>query len=121
MRAELRGIIEGMKLAWNSGIRKLRIQSDSRAAVELLSNLGCSNNQHASLIDQFLELSRRDWQVSIHHVYREANYATDCLANQGQGLDLGVHVFNFPDVSLQYWLRFHLFGSCTSRSIFNNT
>ncbi|CAN1331261.1 hypothetical protein LINPERPRIM_LOCUS35256 [Linum perenne] len=38
MRVELRGIVEGMKLAWNKGIKKLRIQSDSKAAVEMLSN-----------------------------------------------------------------------------------
>ncbi|CAN1744334.1 Putative ribonuclease H protein At1g65750, partial [Linum perenne] len=30
MRAELRGIVEGTKLAWNKGIRNLRIQSDSK-------------------------------------------------------------------------------------------
>ncbi|CAN1295022.1 Putative ribonuclease H protein At1g65750 [Linum perenne] len=44
MRAELRGIIEGMKLAWDKGIRKLSIQSDSRAAVQMLSNRNISNN-----------------------------------------------------------------------------
>ncbi|CAN1148633.1 Putative ribonuclease H protein At1g65750, partial [Linum perenne] len=120
MRAELRGIVEGMKLAWSLGIRKLCVQSDSKAAVQLLSNEGPSLCQHASLLQQFAELASRDWQVSLHHVYREANYAADCLANQGQSLDLGVHVFYSPDVSLQYWLRFDLYGVCTPRLISNN-
>ncbi|CAN1152978.1 hypothetical protein LINPERHAP2_LOCUS19090 [Linum perenne] len=73
MRAELRGIVGGMKLAWNTDIRKLCIQSDSKAAVQMVSNLGSTNNQHASLIEQFSELSSRDWQVSIYHIYHEAN------------------------------------------------
>ncbi|CAN1835861.1 Putative ribonuclease H protein At1g65750 [Linum perenne] len=54
MRAELRGIIEGMRLAWSMGIRKLRIQTDSKAAVEMLSKFNTQNNQHASLIEQFV-------------------------------------------------------------------
>ncbi|CAN1768790.1 Putative ribonuclease H protein At1g65750 [Linum perenne] len=101
MRSELRAIVEGMKLAWSKGIRRLRIQTDSKAAVAMLSKPFSVNNQHASLIEQFSELSTRDWQVSIHHIYREANCAAH-LANLGHSLDLGVHVFEFPDVSLQY-------------------
>ncbi|CAN1852510.1 Putative ribonuclease H protein At1g65750 [Linum perenne] len=121
MRSELRAIVEGMKLAWTKGIRRLRIQTDSKAAVAMLSQPYNGNNQHASLIAQFYDLSSRDWQVSIHHIYREANYAADHLANLGHSLDLGIHVFEFPVVSLQYWLRFDLVGSCTSRLIFNTT
>ncbi|CAN1304300.1 Putative ribonuclease H protein At1g65750 [Linum perenne] len=53
MRAELRSIIEGTKLAWDIGIRKLSIQSDSEAAVRLLTSPGNDNNHHSSLILQF--------------------------------------------------------------------
>ncbi|CAN1141595.1 hypothetical protein LINPERHAP1_LOCUS29456 [Linum perenne] len=35
-RAEIHGIIKGMKTAWNLGIRKLVIQTDSRCAVQIL-------------------------------------------------------------------------------------
>ncbi|CAN1163124.1 Putative ribonuclease H protein At1g65750 [Linum perenne] len=69
MRAELRGIVEGMKLAWERGVRKLLIQTDSREAVDLLSSLENRNNQHAILIKQVAELSSRDWVVSIQHIY----------------------------------------------------
>ncbi|CAN1176340.1 Putative ribonuclease H protein At1g65750 [Linum perenne] len=121
MRSELRAIVEGMKLAWSKDIRRLRIQTDSKAAVTMLSKPYSVNNQHASLIEQFSELSSRNWQVSIHQIYREANCAADHLANLGHSLDLGVHLFEFPNVSLQYWLRFDLAGSCTPRLILNTT
>ncbi|CAN1121685.1 Putative ribonuclease H protein At1g65750, partial [Linum perenne] len=121
MRAELRGIFEGMKLAWSKSIKKLRIQSDSKAAVEMLSDRSFQNNQHASLIEQFSDLCSREWQVSIHHIYREANFAADFLANLGHNFDFGFHVFDVLDVALQYWLRFDLVGSCTNRSVLNNT
>ncbi|CAN1148459.1 hypothetical protein LINPERPRIM_LOCUS38102 [Linum perenne] len=44
MRAELRGIVEGMKLAWEKGIHKLLIHTDSLAAVEMLFNFDVRNN-----------------------------------------------------------------------------
>ncbi|CAN1163084.1 Putative ribonuclease H protein At1g65750 [Linum perenne] len=121
MRSELRAIVEGMKLAWNKGVRRLRIQTDSKAAVAMLSKPYNANSQHAGFIEQFSELSSQDWEISIHHIYREANCAADHLANRGHSLGLGIHVFEFPDVSLQYWLRFDLVGSCTPRMIFNTT
>ncbi|CAN1743013.1 Putative ribonuclease H protein At1g65750 [Linum perenne] len=121
MRAEIRGIVEGMRLAWESGIRKLSIQTDSRAAVALLTAVDDRPHRHASLVQQFHELRMRDWEVKIHHIYREANYAADYMANLGQSLDLGIHVSLNPDNSLLYWLRYDLIGVCEPRAIFNNT
>ncbi|CAN1268255.1 Putative ribonuclease H protein At1g65750 [Linum perenne] len=99
MRAELRSIVEGIKLAWDQGIWKLRIHSDSKAAVEMLSKQSCDNNQHANLIEQFAELSSREREISLHHIYREANFAEDYLANLGHSLNLGIHFLDVPDVS----------------------
>ncbi|CAN1343203.1 Putative ribonuclease H protein At1g65750 [Linum perenne] len=120
MRAEIRGIVEGMKWAWNKGIRKLRIQSDSKAAVDMLSNRRVSVGQHSNLVEQFFELSSRPWEVSIHHIYREANYAADYLASFGHSLCYGIHVLDAPDRSLLYWRNFDVVGSCTTRLIPNN-
>ncbi|CAN1254624.1 Putative ribonuclease H protein At1g65750 [Linum perenne] len=119
MRAELRGIVEGMKLAWDLGIRKLMIQTDSKAAADMLSVPGNSTSRHASLLQQFSELLSREWCVSVHHIFREANFAADYLANLGQSLPLGVHVLDVPDFSLADWLRFDSVGGCTSRLINN--
>ncbi|CAN1137163.1 Putative ribonuclease H protein At1g65750, partial [Linum perenne] len=119
MRAELRGIVEGMRLAWDRGIRKLCIQSDSKAAVSILSKVDDLDHRHASLVEQFQALKNRDWEVSIHHIFREANNAADYLAKMGHDLTLGTHVFLYPDSSLLYWLNFDRFGSCLLRN-FNN-
>ncbi|CAN1124799.1 Putative ribonuclease H protein At1g65750, partial [Linum perenne] len=110
MRAELRGIIEGMNLAWEKGIRKLCIQTDSKAAVDILTCAENHLNRHTSLVQQFQGLKARNWVVQIHHIYREANFAADYMANLGQSLELGAHVFQFPNSSLLYWLRYDLIG-----------
>ncbi|CAN1766303.1 Putative ribonuclease H protein At1g65750 [Linum perenne] len=106
MRAEIRGIVEGMRLAWERGIRKLSIQTDSRAAVALLTAGDDRRHRHASLVQQFHELRMRDWDVKIHHIYREANYAADYMANLGQSLDFGVHVSDNPGWLLKRSLNF---------------
>ncbi|CAN1148460.1 hypothetical protein LINPERPRIM_LOCUS38102 [Linum perenne] len=100
MRAELRGIVEGMKLAWEKGIHKLLIHTDSLAAVEMLFNF--------------------DDYFDPPHLPR-SNSAVDYLANLGHSLGLGVHVFDVPDVSLSNRLRFDLFGGCIYHFILNNT
>ncbi|CAN1759332.1 Putative ribonuclease H protein At1g65750 [Linum perenne] len=50
MRAELRGILDGMRMAWDRGIRKLCIQTDSRAAVAILENDDLHGHRHSSLV-----------------------------------------------------------------------
>ncbi|CAN1347206.1 hypothetical protein LINPERPRIM_LOCUS41016 [Linum perenne] len=48
MRAELQGIIEGMRLTWDKDIRKLCIQTDSKAAISLIRDVGNLEHRHAS-------------------------------------------------------------------------
>ncbi|CAN1135050.1 Putative ribonuclease H protein At1g65750 [Linum perenne] len=120
MRVELRSIVEGTKRAWNIGIRNLRIQSDSEAAVRMLTSPGFSSNQHDYLIQQFVELSSQDWRISVEHIYCKANFAADYMANLGHSLDLGIHFFDSLNVVIQHWLRFDIIGVCTPCFIHNN-
>ncbi|CAN0906593.1 Putative ribonuclease H protein At1g65750 [Linum grandiflorum] len=52
-RAEMRGIVEGLRLAWSLGIRRNRVQSDSAAAIAILSNSASLDHQHAILVMQY--------------------------------------------------------------------
>ncbi|CAN1120866.1 Putative ribonuclease H protein At1g65750 [Linum perenne] len=119
-RAEMRGIVDGMTIAWNHGIRKLQIQSDSVTAVRMLSDALWLNHQHFNLVRSFQELKARNWEVSIEHIYREANNAADFIANSGHDLELGTFIFTSPCNSLLYWIRYDLIGVSLPRQI-NNT
>ncbi|CAN1228034.1 Putative ribonuclease H protein At1g65750, partial [Linum perenne] len=120
VRAEMRGIVEGMSIAWNRGIRKLRIQSDSATAIKILSDTTWVNHQHSHLVRMFRELSARNWEISIEHIYREANNAADFIANSGHNLELGTSIFTSLCNSLLYWIRYDLIGSYLPRWV-NNT
>ncbi|CAN1251253.1 hypothetical protein LINPERPRIM_LOCUS7672 [Linum perenne] len=64
-------------------------------------------------------MKSRDWKVTIHHIYREANNAADYLTNLGHELDTGTHVFLTPDSNYFYWLRYDLIGVFLPRAINN--
>ncbi|CAL1393582.1 unnamed protein product [Linum trigynum] len=82
-RAELRGVVEGLQLAWNLEHHRIRVDLDSQCAVQLLSSPDASDHQHATIIHRFSELLRLDWEVTIHHTYREGNNCADFLATAG--------------------------------------
>ncbi|CAN1809624.1 Putative ribonuclease H protein At1g65750 [Linum perenne] len=83
-RAELRGILHGLDIAWKENHKQVRVQTDSMTAVKLI--LG-------------------NWQTEVLHIYREANGAADYLASKGYSLDPGVHSFSISDCNLGYYLR----------------
>ncbi|CAN1247436.1 hypothetical protein LINPERPRIM_LOCUS6329 [Linum perenne] len=49
-------------------------------------------------------MRNRDWDVTIHYIYREANNVADYLANLGHDFVIGTHVVPVPDNTLLYWL-----------------
>ncbi|CAN1177217.1 Putative ribonuclease H protein At1g65750, partial [Linum perenne] len=119
-RVELRAIVEGLKVVWSLGIRKLAIQSDLRAVVSIIEREGQTTHQHSALVAEFHELCSREWDIYIFHIYREANCAADYLANFGHSFDLSFHTFIYPDSSLAYWLRYDLLGVTRPRVVSNN-
>ncbi|CAN1806131.1 Putative ribonuclease H protein At1g65750 [Linum perenne] len=116
-RAELRAIVEGMKVAWSLGIRRFCIQSDSRAAIEILCVGTRSTHQHKALVEEFHNLILRQWETSLSHVYREANYAADYLANLGHCFSFGLQSLMYLDSGLAFWLRYDLVGIAMPRVV----
>ncbi|CAN1161707.1 Putative ribonuclease H protein At1g65750 [Linum perenne] len=119
VRAEIWAILEGMVLAWDKGIRKLRIQTDSVSAVQLLTDMRGLLHKHSNLVNLFQDYKSRPWEVSIEHIFREANNAADFLANSGHQLDLGTTVFDLPCPTLLNWLRYDLISVCLPRRVNN--
>ncbi|CAN0891177.1 hypothetical protein LINGRAHAP2_LOCUS16853 [Linum grandiflorum] len=61
----MRAIVEGLQLAWTLGIGRIQAQSDSMAAIAILTKVS---------------------ELDHQHIYREANTAADYLANLGHSL-----------------------------------
>ncbi|CAN0872549.1 Putative ribonuclease H protein At1g65750 [Linum grandiflorum] len=113
----MQAIVDGLKLAWYLGIRRIRVQSDSRAVIAIFSKDSELDHQHAALVLQFKELRSRQWEVQISHIYREANNAADYLANLGHSFSYGMHIFDLPDRGLSQWLHYDLIGVSTPKIV----
>ncbi|CAN0873401.1 Putative ribonuclease H protein At1g65750 [Linum grandiflorum] len=116
-RDEMQAIVNGLQLVWNLDIRRIQVQSDSMTAISILAKDSELRHQHATLVIQLKELCSRQWKVTISHIYREANFAADYLANLGQSLPYGMHFFESPDRGLSHWLYYDLIGISLPRFV----
>ncbi|CAN1179262.1 Putative ribonuclease H protein At1g65750 [Linum perenne] len=119
-RAELRGAIHGLELAWSNGIRSVELQMDSKASIDLLLATGEPLHQHAGEVLSFRELRARHWSVNIRHVYREGNKVADFLASRGHDLPFGSYLFPLSECNLGYLLRYDCLGISEPRHIVIN-
>lgn len=82
--AEHMGILRGLLLAWEMGIRTLVYYSESvLTTLNLISNPSNHFHLHAVLIQSIKDVLRRDWTVTLLHSLREGNCTADCLAKLG--------------------------------------
>ncbi|CAN0860802.1 Putative ribonuclease H protein At1g65750, partial [Linum grandiflorum] len=109
-RAELRTIADGLTLAWNWGL-------DVLAASKLLQQRDNPDHQHSSLVLQFQQLLRREWEVKLFHVYREGNCLADHLAGRGHGLPLGTHHVDVSDPAVASWIAYDRLRSSQPRLV----
>ncbi|WCJ28598.1 Polynucleotidyl transferase ribonuclease H-like superfamily protein [Euphorbia peplus] len=92
VQSELWGILKGLMLAWDVGIKHLIVESDSDQAVTWLSNKDKTDGLCSNLIGACLDIISKDWEVWIVHVYREANRVADKLANNALNEPRGFHI-----------------------------
>lgn len=115
--AILWGLYQGLLLAWRNGIRELVEEVDSLCVTKLVSNEMVAPNASGPLLHVIKELLTRDWNVSLQHVYREANHSADFLANLALSVPVGIHVHESPPVGLNVWLQHDMYGVSYTRSI----
>ncbi|CAI0468391.1 unnamed protein product [Linum tenue] len=115
--AELKGAAEGLRLAYNKGYKKVQLNLDSSTAVAIIKNHKDENHRHGIFANQFNFLLNLDWDVKVEHVYREANFAADFLANRGHLYDFGTHSFDVCDPGLNYWMYHDIVGVTHDRFI----
>ncbi|XP_028765356.1 uncharacterized protein LOC114723329 [Neltuma alba] len=77
--AEVWGIIEGLKLCWNLGFRKVQVETDAKEIINQIREKGEIEGDNA-LTNILQELIRREWQLEFSYTYREGNRCADMMA-----------------------------------------
>ena len=91
--AELWGLYQGLILTWQHGAWFLHVEVDSHCVVQMVNSHMESINEYTHLIRSIRDLIKRNWVITINHIYREANFAADFLTNYALELPLGLHLF----------------------------
>lgn len=55
-------------------------------------------NEYTPLVRFIKDFLRRDWHITLIHVYRESNFAADFRANYALSLPLGLHFLPCPPI-----------------------
>ncbi|CAI0421090.1 unnamed protein product [Linum tenue] len=66
------------------------------------------------------ELLLKQWEVEIHHIYREGNKCADFLANLGHTLDIGIHCIPIDHSELNNLILYDRQGLSEPRNIIIN-
>ena len=96
------------------------LESDSKVVVSLINGDSVRVDMNYNIIMQIKGMLGRDWEVTTYHVYREANYVADWLANYGLTRDLldrRSDVLEEPPSGLYPLLYYDLIRSTVTRSI----
>ena len=81
---ELAAVKQGLEMAWNMGYKFLHLELDSKVVLSWLTNYNVNYQTNMlPLICDCRNLLHQEWEVHVHHMYREANGCADVLAKWG--------------------------------------
>lgn len=100
LMVEFWGLYQGLRLAWEAGIKRLLVEVDSLCVTQLISKQVVVPNEFYALVAAVRQFISRNWQISITHIYREANSVADFMANMAHAYPHGLHLFSNPPVGI---------------------
>ncbi|KAL9414398.1 hypothetical protein AB3S75_042799 [Citrus x aurantiifolia] len=115
--AELWGLYQGLVLAWDAGIKCLLVEVDSLCVSQMISKQVVVPNVSHALVVAVRDLLNRNWQVSLNHIFREANSVADFMANMTHSLPYGLHLFTSPPVGIYSVILQDMFGVAKPRIV----
>ncbi|KAL4320177.1 hypothetical protein GQ457_18G016630 [Hibiscus cannabinus] len=79
LEAELWGVVEGLRLAWDAGYRRSVLEVDSLEVFRLIHGHS-SGVRSFNMVHSITDFLHKDWTVQICHIPRSANMVADALA-----------------------------------------
>lgn len=106
--AELWGLREGPRLLDGKGISKVVIKLDSEAVIMMIKEGMEMKDSRSVLVQDCIEMARRNKFEIFHHVFCECNKCVDWLANLGQSGNWGTTIWKLNHhlrASEVFWKR----------------
>ncbi|XP_039069413.1 uncharacterized protein LOC120215955 [Hibiscus syriacus] len=100
LAVDLCALYQGIKFTWDRGYKKVRVESDSDAAVRSLKKAPSHQNPNRALIESCRVLIKGEWDCKVYNIRREVNLCAEWLATHADGCQLGLSVINLPPLEL---------------------
>ena len=117
IQAELRALKDGLVMALELNVLYLVVEMDSLVAVDLVSSNKATNVFLSPVVDDCRFLLNRFEQVSVIHIYREANSCADALAKAGGDQVLDFITFNAPPLFVMEAFTFDCSNNLCTRLV----
>ncbi|KAK8647616.1 hypothetical protein V6N13_121346 [Hibiscus sabdariffa] len=98
IEAELRGIYECLKYAWELGVDRLRLESDCGRAIQALKDRKVRHD--ISIVHHIWDLLDKQWEAHLLVIRQDNNKVVDSLAHLAWDLSFGFHDFIDPSSSI---------------------
>ncbi|KAH1037950.1 hypothetical protein J1N35_039693 [Gossypium stocksii] len=108
------GLLDGLKLAWNLGAKRLQVEGDSKVAMEMASDRTVEGV--SSIVKEIRDLLDQDLLIEFKHIFSESNFAADFMAKMAVSLAVGLHVHIKPPMSILP-VSDHDTMSCSKKSV----
>ena len=115
--AELWGVYQDLMMAWDHNVCWLLVEVNSQCVVQQLNNLEEINNEYSPLVSSIKELIHRNWHISVNHIYREANFTADSIANYATDFPIGLHKLSSPPACVTHFLLHDMYGVAHPRIV----
>lgn len=73
-------VAKGLKWAWDKGVRRLEVRTDSREIARWINGRDAPRGPLREIIEECRKWMNQQWEVAIHHTYREQNRVADTMA-----------------------------------------
>lgn len=99
LSAELWGILKGLEIMWERGWRRVMVESDSRMTVAIIKGQKEASHTQLPFIMEIHDFLRKEWEIKVAHVCREANSVADRLASKAASSTVGLQTWDYlvPD------------------------
>ena len=93
------------------------MEVDSLCVTQMISKQVVVPNTFYAIVVIVRELLSRNWQISITHIFREANLVADFMANMTHSVSHGLHLFTSPTVGIYSIILQDMFGVAQPRIV----
>ena len=87
------GVFMELQLEWNNEIKKIKVESNSALAIQLILDAKVDSHPLESLVLN-CRLMHQSWSCETCHIYRENNFVADDLARLGLSCSFGSSLFS---------------------------